>query len=1489
VALPAAVQFRNSWNQTAAWAQSRGISYSDYYPVYQSDSQRLLKGQNVMSQAEREREIAGAANIKVAPQAVPSTTPAATNVIGNTITDLRNIFTGLGDVVIHPLHNGLVDQLVNTIGFIDGHYHPQGATDIAKLGDLLTNTVAAWVPGLSDVGTVLQAKDPIAGLEQLAEHPVTSLLDVSALVRPFAFLSDERALQLADTFGFKDASGMPSVELMRKATAGRAAKHFILSQPVPQLFGEETARGINGAGTKLVERRTLGDIWEHVKARSLFGANQATGDLSSNVVNKENFGVKDLQWLTNDVRHWVDMFDKDGVMMEKLADVMDPKAEGQWRDRADAVAVDFPYVREAAYALDKLRSQVSQMALVWGHHLVVRDPVSGSGWVVSALTHPEVETARDALQAMTTQVIKSEVLGKFLNDVEGLHKANEQLPRTLMDVVRLQEGARRIKYGPRDNAPKTLHGAKKPESINKGRAATKVIGKGGMVDQILELAHAKKWDEVALATRPDRLDLMFNGWHRFGVDASEQRGYAELRNELLNLHHHATNAVEDRDNINNVIHGKFQSLTEEKKALAAEKAQRVSSIKDEASLEKSEITRETREQIDRSHATWVRARKMARSRASQAKKNAEKAIKKQHMGHIRTNRKLRDLRVRNEVARIRQELPGRTEQEVDRARNAHADLTAELVTPLAERMAAEIAAAKAAIDADLENQLARMNFRESDAEARLKAKKDEALKQVDEKYKAKTDALDEEFLGKQALHGKLADMLIQWNKAREEFLTEITKHPPDVGVDPFYKIMAENLMEYERGGKKPGKDFLKRVEGTLVDRYGYDREALRQNPVFLTQLAVMALEGSFAHFDFAPVDREIVLKAMESAKDEIRRLVSEGHVLEWMPRITSLNVSEDAVGRSAISMIVGKGIPDPDFSLGRGYGSLNVSRFDPMAGIMRATRQMIERDANIEFVNEFVAGHAMTTEEVGNWMLKHYKPEMEAAMKAGSESPGDLLAAKMRDMGMLVVKPNQLFGFTLPRWGKNDLYMDRDLVRALEKIRDSRLQPSHQGIFETGTKLFRYSILGLSPRFTAHIMFGGTFLLALRSSPMMFRFLPEAIKMLKDGTAPEALWTESTNLGTLEYQLRQFNYAGGETAGTLLKQAHIEGRQGVKLADANPLHWAKAAADLNLKFTRYVTNLQRAVAYLDAAAKAEKIDGMDPERAAYEGMKHATEVMGDLRRMSPLEKQVARTFVPFYGWTKHILQYVLTFPADHPWRAMMLSQIAEYDNEHGNQGLPSRFKFLFFLGTPDAQGNVTSVDLRALNPLRDVANYASWGGLVASLNPILTTPVTQIDPQAIYGETPLYPNLTYDQFYGIETAPAQGNLMTAIEGVVPQAGAIGDAIQLAAGRHSMSTEQLTKNLANSLNFPWWPERINLRAEAGRTSAARYEVAKQLSTEAWQSGDFSSIANLGQVPDPRNPDYEINVSDLEQLYKGLATQYPGQAPSEVAQPLPTLHL
>jgi hypothetical protein len=288
-------------------------------------------------------------------------------------------------------------------------------------------------------------------------------------------------------------------------------------------------------------------------------------------------------------------------------------------------------------------------------------------------------------------------------------------------------------------------------------------------------------------------------------------------------------------------------------------------------------------------------------------------------------------------------------------------------------------------------------------------------------------------------------------------------------------------------------------------------------------------------------------------------------------------------------------------------------------------------------------------------------------------------------------------------------------------------------------------------------------------------------------------------------------------------------------------------------------------------------------------MKHVEKVMGDLRAMTPIERNMVVRVMPFWGWTKHVLKYVLSYPIDHPYRAMVLSNIANTASQDVPSGLPLRIQLLFFLGSPDAQGNVNAIDIRALNPLRDTANYASLSGWIAALNPILTAPISAVDPSITFGNNVLYPNVTYNSLYGTSEAAPAGNEWNAIESVVPQVSALDSAFNLSGQysylRQSGQSNAFLKKIYESLNIPFLQEQsINLRQISATDELDRYQQAKNAAATAWQSGDFSGLQGYGAVPDPRNTQYDISPSQLEQLYNTTLKQT-GLPPSAVLASLP----
>jgi hypothetical protein len=238
---------------------------------------------------------------------------------------------------------------------------------------------------------------------------------------------------------------------------------------------------------------------------------------------------------------------------------------------------------------------------------------------------------------------------------------------------------------------------------------------------------------------------------------------------------------------------------------------------------------------------------------------------------------------------------------------------------------------------------------------------------------------------------------------------------------------------------------------------------------------------------------------------------------------------------------------------------------------------------------------------------------------------------------------------------------------------------------------------------------------------------------------------------------------------------------------------------------------------------------------------------------------------------------------------MILALTAFENTESVPKGLPARIQFLFFLGSPDKQGNVSAIDTRFMDPLRDVANYATLGGWIQSLNPVFLAPAAMMDPQFVYGSTSLYPNLTYNNMYGIETAGAQGNAVTGLEQFIPQLGAVQPLTQaLSTAKNvrelSSNPNAFYKSIFNDLNIPFAQvQKINVKQIAAHDELARYQVAKQAATNAFQSGDFSTLAGYSSVPNPLNPDYEITPAELEAIYNTALAQYPGQQPVNVVLP------
>jgi hypothetical protein len=757
-------------------------------------------------------------------------------------------------------------------------------------------------------------------------------------------------------------------------------------------------------------------------------------------------------------------------------------------------------------------------------------------------------------------------------------------------------------------------------------------------------------------------------------------------------------------------------------------------------------------------------------------------------------------------------------------------------------------------------------------------------------------------------------------QTHQHFLATAISHPPDVWSNTFFDTYVQEIMDNEESAA-----IVDEAANALIKK-GMARsevDKMRSDPRTIVELMQRSVQNSLENNEMPDIDLPLANELRKNAYDEIARLRAEGHEPVYVP----LSPSE-LPKQLGYNVYLGSLTPQSvSASFDRLWTSTS-SIYHVQAGILGATKDIIARDVLQEFRDEYVRPlltHAGQANEqlVNGYLAEEIAQNVRDIQDTGvrEKTTNTILHAQLKRMGYINYNPEleeSIFGPLGQLKLGGDYYIHKDLASALEK-NVKKFQFPAEGFWDRGTKLFRFSILGLSPRYTAHILVGGTALIAYRGNLSMLKQLRGGAHMFVTGKLPDDVLAKfpmaEEHMQTAAAQEGQadlvYHRATGYTMGNKAITEFLDNHQLARTM----ANWTVAAANINMRFTRAIVRGQRAIVYLDGAARAmkegsfidntrivprlddsgnhmirpttgqklydnieERVD-MTPEQAHHEGMMATADVMGELRHMTPLERSLFVRVFPFYGWTKHVLTYVLSYPIDHPYRATFLSQLATQNSADWASGLPQRMQLLMFLGHPDEFGNVKAVDARFMDPLRDTANYATWAGVFQSLNPILSTPLTQVDPQITFGANEVHPNLTYNALYGVKEAGPQGNVMSALEQFVPQLTAADAAFNLSgqyAYLKSQKGDAFTKKVFQSLNIPFFQiQHINLRQVAAQQEIDRYSIASNAAYEAASTGDLSYIQGYpanAQLPDPLNTEWNVTPAYIAAMTKASEQAY-----------------
>lgn len=762
------------------------------------------------------------------------------------------------------------------------------------------------------------------------------------------------------------------------------------------------------------------------------------------------------------------------------------------------------------------------------------------------------------------------------------------------------------------------------------------------------------------------------------------------------------------------------------------------------------------------------------------------------------------------------------------------------------------------------------------------------------------------------VHKSLLYLSQQAAKKHDAFLKAAIQNPPDVWRNTAMDAITTKVSQSEKT--------ITAMEDThkALSAQGWaDSELtkLRQDPRTIMEIMTNASKGTLENAMLPDIDHAEYLAATQSMYDELASLRARGHAPLYVPALTTYDV-DHGLSPTYDVHVTGVKPRKPASSFGKVWG-YTPTIYDLGAGMLKATKDLVERDITTQFINQELMPRLSPAEDIHATVRNYYSAELanlaEDAAKGAprTETALSVINRGLEKMNLESFDPAQFFGegFAHPGLDK-PYYIDKDLAKTFKQS-INKFQFPAQGIVDRGTNLFRFSILGLSPRYTAHILMGGSFLVALRGHPGMFKYIKQAghfalHNSFSDTTLqrfPEADEIGSGSSTQEGAASAQYHYVAMNSAGRNWLIPEWLNRNLLSDTYKNRI---RAAADLNMRFTRAITRFQKAVVYLDGAARASR-DGshfyadeqiprhdeygnpvmhpvtgrqlhdtvrskvpMTPKQAHSEGMHAVAEVMGNLRHMTPLERNILIRVFPFYGWTKHILQYVMSYPFDHPYRAMILSNLATMDSEDTASGLPLRIQLLTFLGQPDQFGNVTAIDTKALNPLRDTANYASLSGLFESLNPAITAVGALVDPQFSFGGQNMYPDVTFSTLYGSDQAGPGGNVYNAAEQFVPQLSALDEAFNLSgnyAYLQSKGGSAFSKKVFESLALPFTPEQMNLRQMAAQQELDRYKIASNAAyrfSTGQDPGALTGYAPDAQLPDPLNSEYNVTPAYLKAM-------------------------
>lgn len=403
-----------------------------------------------------------------------------------------------------------------------------------------------------------------------------------------------------------------------------------------------------------------------------------------------------------------------------------------------------------------------------------------------------------------------------------------------------------------------------------------------------------------------------------------------------------------------------------------------------------------------------------------------------------------------------------------------------------------------------------------------------------------------------------------------------------------------------------------------------------------------------------------------------------------------------------------------------------------------------------------------------------------------------------------------------------EFYIEKSLARTLEQLAFN--EPSVIGKASNKVQgVFKRAVL-FQPSFLFNNVVGNMmFALMEADSPITaFKDAFSGYKALRSGKLPSELRQGVNQLDWTPPQ--QFRFETGSKVSNLLRNSWL----------------SRGASTLERKWfgvNSAIDDFYRAWAYMQDYRKSGDVN---------QAMEFARQVYSNMDDLTPIERNLIKQVIPFYSFQRHLFRFAARYPADHPIRTVVIqSAIRQHQEE---KDLPSRFKQMFWLGEPNADGEQWRINLRSLNPFSDFGDNFTLAGFLNNSTPLIKAPAEAFgisDLTAAPGYTPRQYNPEsgrYESGRDFSTRKFVGNFLPFVEKGY-------EFVDPDQGRYIPARENnLLRGATSIFNIPLLPRITNVDRERFLSEKARLsDVTNAIQSAQAGRGDEQLRRYPGLVP------------------------------------------